>query len=155
MRILVVEDSVDLADAIADVLFDAGHDVAVRTETAAHLIDDLLELLVAERFDAVLLDLGLGSQDGAALANALALSNEAPAVLLCTGAEEERIAPLRDKVAGVLTKPFSPDALLTLVSRIRPRSPSSGIVPAGKILGASTTGATDPLRGPSKRRDTA
>ncbi len=144
MRILVVEDSVDLADAIADVLFDAGHDVAVRTETAAHLIDDLLELLVAERFDVVLLDLGLGSYDGAALANALALSSEAPAVLLCTGAEEEQIAPLRDKVAAVLTKPFSPDALLTLVAQVRPRGPESGIVPAGNAaLGAP------------KRRDTA
>lgn len=144
MRILVVEDSVDLADAIADVLFDAGHDVAVRTETAAHAFDDLLELLVAERFDVVLLDLGLGSYDGGALANALALSNEAPAVLLCTGAEEDQIAPLRDKVAGVLTKPFSPEALLGLVAQVRPRGPESGIVPAGNAaLGAP------------KRRDTA
>jgi DNA-binding response OmpR family regulator len=145
MRILVVEDSVDLADAIADVLFDAGHDVAVRTETAAHAFDDLLELLVAERFDVVLLDLGLGSHDGAALANALALSNEAPAVLLCTGAEEEQIAPLRDKVAAVLTKPFTPDELLTQVAQVRPRGPASGIVPAGSI---------DALSAP-KRRDTA
>jgi DNA-binding response OmpR family regulator len=145
MRILVVEDSVDLADALADVLFDAGHDVAVRTETAAHAFDDLLELLVAERFDVVLLDLGLGSRDGAALANALALSNEAPAVLLCTGAEEEQIAPLRDKVHGVLTKPFSPQALLSLVAEIRPRSgPSSDVVPAGNAA-----------LGVPKRRDTA
>jgi DNA-binding response OmpR family regulator len=145
MRILVVEDSVDLADAIADVLFDAGHDVAVRTETAAQAFDDLLELLVAERFDVVLLDLGLGSQDGAALANTLALSEEAPAVLLCTGAEEERIAPLRDKVAAVLMKPFTPEALLDLVAQIRPRGPQSGIAPA----------PAQQILGGSKRRDTA
>ncbi len=105
MRILVVEDSVDLADAIADVLFDAGHDVAVRTETAAHAFDDLLELLVAERFDVVLLDLGLGSHDGAARSRTRWRSRTRhPRSLLCTGAEEERIAPLRDKVAAVLTQ---------------------------------------------------
>jgi DNA-binding response OmpR family regulator len=145
MRILVVEDSVDLADAIADVLFDAGHDVAIRTETGPHAFDDLLELLVAERFDVVLLDLGLGVLDGAAVANALALSSEAPAVILCTGADDSEIAALRDKVAGVLHKPFSPDQLVAIVAGLRARGPDSGIIsmPESSVLG------------PSKRRDTA
>jgi two-component system response regulator TctD len=138
MRILLVEDTHDLADAIADALFERGHDVAIHSGA---VLEELLACAISARFDLVLLDLSLGEFIGDSLVHALALSKARPAIVLVTAADEQRIAALRHRVEGVLRKPFKREELLAEVDAVAARSDlASGIRPS-------------PL--PRKRRDTA
>jgi len=139
MKVLIIEDSADLADATADVLLQAGYDVAVRS--SGWSFDKMLGLIEAADFGVVLLDLGLGAMDATPLIDVLALAGDGPPVVLFTGADEARVAPLRAKVAGVLRKPFSVDELLEVVSAAcgapRASSPPSGVrVSEPDLLGA-------------------
>lgn len=121
LNILVIEDSVDLAEAMAELLREAGHRVTVRDEEDGRSIDALVAYVTEERFDALLVDLGLSDMDGAALVEALSVEPNPAPIILCTGAAADRIDHLRPKVAIVLTKPFAFDALLESVAQIRRR----------------------------------
>jgi CheY-like chemotaxis protein len=107
-RILVVDDNVDSADTMAEILKLWGHEV----ETA-HDGPGALEAARAYRPDAVLLDLGLPLMDGFETARRLREEGLAKLLVAVTGfgaAEDRR----RAKEAGFdthLTKPVSPDAL--------------------------------------------
>jgi DNA-binding response OmpR family regulator len=103
LRVLIVEDAADLANAMADVLFDHGHDVAVHEGKS---LEDVLACVINEPCDALVLDLGL-MFDGTVVVDALSLSRERPAIVVCTGAPERRVAPLRGRVEAVLRKPFT------------------------------------------------
>ncbi len=111
VRVLIVEDSADLANAMADVLFDHGHDVAVHQGNA---LEDVLACVVNEPCDALVLDLGL-MFDGTIVVDALALSRDRPSIVVCTSATEQRIAPIRNRVEAVLPKPFTMTELVTAV----------------------------------------
>jgi DNA-binding response OmpR family regulator len=102
-RILVVEDDTRLAQMIAGELRMAGYEVhQAASGTAA------LELAFQERFDAVLLDLGLPDMDGLEVARALR-QNGGPAILALTarGALEDRVEGLYAGADDYITKPFS------------------------------------------------
>ena len=122
MRVLIVEDDVGIADGLAASLRHGGYAVEIRG-TVAHAWD----LLRAESFDAVLLDLGLPDGDGTELLRRLRASRPAgmtdatdPAtpVLIMTArdAVPDRVSGLDEGADDYLVKPFD---TLELLARLR------------------------------------
>jgi CheY-like chemotaxis protein len=107
-RILVVDDNVDSAETMAEILKLWGHEVQTAHDGVA-----ALEAARAHRPDAVLLDVGLPVMDGYEIARRLRQEGLAILLVAVTGfgtAEDRR----RAEEAGFdthLTKPVSPDAL--------------------------------------------
>ncbi|MDP3226358.1 MAG: response regulator transcription factor [Acidovorax sp.] len=120
MRILVVEDDAGIASGLRTNLQQRGYAVDVCDGVAS-----AWSALRAERFDAVLLDLGLTDGDGsellrrlrqsppAAAATALALPDSATPVLIVTARDQvhQRIAGLDLGADDYLAKPFDVDEL--------------------------------------------
>jgi signal transduction histidine kinase/ActR/RegA family two-component response regulator len=107
-RVLVVDDNVDSAETMAEILKLWGHEVQTAHDGVA-----ALEAARAHRPDAVLLDVGLPVMDGYEIARRLRQEGLATLLVAVTGfgtAEDRR----RAEEAGFdthLTKPVSPDAL--------------------------------------------
>ena len=109
MRVLLVEDDTMIGESLREAL--RRHGMAcdwVRDGRAAH------EVLASERFDAVLLDLGLPQRDGLSVLAALRARGDATPVMVLTARDT-----LADKVGGLdsgaddyLVKPFELDELL-------------------------------------------
>ena len=105
MRILIVEDSRDLAANIGEYLEGRGEVVDYAADGATGL-----HLAVTQRYDAIVLDLSLPGMDGLSVAKRLRADAEsAVPVLMLTARDTER-----DKLSGFdvgaddyLTKPFS------------------------------------------------
>ncbi|MDA8444243.1 response regulator [Paracidovorax valerianellae] len=119
MRILVVEDDAGIADGLRTNLQQRGYAVDVCSSVAT-----AWSALRMERFDAVLLDLGLPDGDGAQLlrrlrhspaatAGAAALPDPATPVLILTARDQvhQRIAGLDEGADDYLAKPFDVDEL--------------------------------------------
>jgi CheY-like chemotaxis protein len=112
--VLVVDDNVDSAETMAEILKLWGHEV--RT---AHDGPGALEAARAQRPDAILLDLGLPTMDGYETARRLREEGLGTLLVAVTGfgtAEDRR----RAREAGFdthLTKPVNPDALRRLLAR--------------------------------------
>lgn len=102
-RVLVVEDDTRLAQMITSELRIAGYEVHQATNGAG-----ALEIATQERFDAVLLDLGLPDMDGLEVARALR-HDGGPAILAVTArsALEDRVEGLYAGADDYITKPFS------------------------------------------------
>ncbi len=113
MRVLVVEDQVDLADDIAEGLRDQGMAADVAYDGAAGL-----EKVFLNRYDVVVLDRDLPKVHGDAVCAALAGSPSPASVLMLTaaGAVDDRVAGLELGADDYLTKPF---AFAELVARVR------------------------------------
>lgn len=124
-RVLVVEDDPVLGMATEDTLREGGveHvDICPTTEGA-------LEVLKAERPDAIILDVHLADRnDGWAIAELVeSLGDHSPRIVFSTGAPQD-IPPHIAELGSVLTKPYAPEALLValrepgrrgLLSRLR------------------------------------
>lgn len=117
MRILVVEDDAGIASGLRTNLQQRGYAVDVCDGVAT-----AWSALRAERFDAVLLDLGLADGDGSELlrrlrlspaADGAALPDPATPVLIVTARDQvhERIAGLDQGADDYLAKPFDVDEL--------------------------------------------
>ena len=110
-RILVVDDSL-LIREVARISLERDGDFVVQTaESGAEGVDAAL----AERPDAILLDVVMPDMDGPATLNALRArqeTREIPVVLVTARNErEDRRAYDELEVAGVIDKPFEPAAL--------------------------------------------
>jgi DNA-binding response OmpR family regulator len=109
MRILVVEDEQDLADAVAKGLRREGY--AVDT---AYTGDEATEKLDVNTYDLVCLDLNLPGVDGRTIArrlrggNGTAPSDSGPRILMLTarGEIDDRISGLDDGADDYVVKPF-------------------------------------------------
>ena len=116
-RVLVVEDSVDAAESLRQLLRLDGHEVEVAHDGPAAL--SKLDEFSAE---VVLLDIGLPRMDGFMVAHAIrarfANAPSRPRLLALTGhgREQDRVSALRSGFDGHLTKPVEPATLLRLVS---------------------------------------
>lgn len=125
MRILMVEDEVALADAIARGLRQANLavDVALDGETA-------IEKAEITRYDVVLLDRGLPDLSGDEVCRRLVALDQPPRILMLTAAGDiaSRVEGLAIGADDYLSKPF---ALAELVARIRAlhRRPSLAMRP--------------------------
>jgi len=119
MRILVVEDEQDLADAVAKGLRREGYAVDI-----AYTGDDAVEKLGVNAYDLVCLDLNLPGVDGRTIARRLRGGNgggdseSRPRILMLTarGEVDDRISGLDDGADDYVVKPF---AFGELSARIR------------------------------------
>ncbi len=109
MRLLVVEDDLDLAAAIGDTL--KRHGIAVDHAATA---GDALLMLETARYAAVLLDLGLPDEDGLSVLRRLRRRNDPiPVIVLSARAElEDRVGGLDAGADDYLPKPFAAEELL-------------------------------------------
>jgi len=117
MRVLVVEDETELADAVQVGLQREGYAVDV-----AYDGDTALEKISYTDYDLVCLDLNLPGTDGRQIArrlrDGLGLGDEPPRILMLTARDslEDRVAGLDDGADDYLVKPFQ---FAELAARVR------------------------------------
>ena len=115
--VLLVDDDVDLRDAIREELESEGY--AVVTAGDGH--QALEELRVHAKVSLILVDLKMPTMDGRQLIAALRREGiETPVVVLSGSAEAQRRWPRRRSITGaidVLEKPFRVEALLRIVAQ--------------------------------------
>jgi DNA-binding response OmpR family regulator len=130
-RILVIEDSQDIADLIAHYLEGAGYETTMTANGS-----EGLRLARTTLPDAIILDLMLPGLDGLHVCQALRSENKTAAIpiimLTARGEESDRIRGLEFGADDYVTKPFSPKELVARVGALlrrvhRPAAP-------GKIL---------------------
>jgi len=123
MRILLVEDDAMIGQAVLDVLR-SEHYAAdwVRDGEAAQ------SALVAERYDLVLLDLGLPKADGLSVLRALRARRDHVPVLVATARDAvgDRVAGLDAGADDYIVKPYDTDELLARVRALLRRSAGRG-----------------------------
>jgi CheY-like chemotaxis protein len=113
-RVLVVDDSVDSADTLAELLKIWGHEVRV-----AHDGPGAVAAARDFRPDVVLLDIGLPGMDGFAVAQKLKDEGIAVRMLVALTGYGEQHHRERSEKAGFhhhLVKPVDPDALKKLIA---------------------------------------
>ena len=109
MKLLVVEDEPTLREALLRLITQWGY--AAQTAANGREALDWLEL---ERFDLVLLDLGLPDRDGLEVCGSLRrAARHQPLVLMLTGRDrrEDKLAGLDGGADDYVVKPFDPDLL--------------------------------------------
>lgn len=115
-KVLVVDDAKEVVDFIESVLGPAGHEVSGCLDGA-----DLEARIERERPDLLLLDIVLPGRDGFQILRALRRSEELrdlPVVLVSSKSEPTDVEwGLLQGATDYLTKPFTPDNLLSLVAR--------------------------------------
>lgn len=113
MRVLVVEDEVDLADAVARGLRNEGYAVDVAYEGL-----EALEKAAVNAYDLVCLDLNLPGADGLDVCRLLKATEDGPRVLMLTARDslEDRVTGLDHGADDYLVKPFE---FPELTARIR------------------------------------
>lgn len=113
MRVLVVEDETDLADAVARGLRNEGYAVDVAYEG-----NEALEKATINAYDLVCLDLNLPGVDGLEVCRRLKATDEGPRVLMLTARDalDDRVTGLDRGADDYLVKPFE---FAELSARIR------------------------------------
>jgi DNA-binding response OmpR family regulator len=107
MRILVVDDDVDFADGMAEMLILFGNDV----HTAYSCGDGIA--VAEENFDLALIDVGLGDRNGAECARSLREYSDTVTCVLVTGYSADALAQMGISVEEfeILRKPVKPEDL--------------------------------------------
>jgi two-component system OmpR family response regulator len=113
MRVLLVEDDASLSEGITRILLEAGHAVDARTTGV-----EALEATRRERFDLVLLDIGLPGIDGYEVLRRLRTAGDFTPVLVLTARDQigDRVHGLDLGADDYLAKPF---AMAELGARVR------------------------------------
>mgnify|MGYP004625500079 FL=1 len=113
MRLLIVEDEIELCDTVAKTLYRAGYEVDTCYDGS-----EALDYILAENYDLIVLDLNLPGMDGMELLKELRKKNEETKVLILSARSQ-----ITDKVEGLdagandyMEKPFH---LQELEARIR------------------------------------
>ena len=132
MRILIVEDDPIVADGLMRIM--RRHNYAVTHESNGRRADQLLS---AQEFELVILDMGLPDMDGAEVLRRLRARNQQVPVLILTARDkvEDRVRGLDYGADDYLAKPFD---LLELEARIRAllrrgQSASSALLQVGEL----------------------
>jgi DNA-binding response OmpR family regulator len=113
-RILIVDDDAALRQSLAEQLELNEEFVCVECETAAQA----LETVTSERFDTIVLDVGLPDMDGRELCRLLRRAGVLVPIVMLTGADSEAdtILGLESGADDYVTKPFR---LSVLLARLR------------------------------------
>jgi CheY-like chemotaxis protein len=122
-RVLVVEDSVDSAETLGELITRWGHVVKL-----AHDGAEALRLAREFRPQVILLDIGLPDMDGYTVAHRLRaedLGGEMLVALTGYGEAQDRVRAQQAGFDRHLTKPVDPKALQDLLSKV-PRKAASG-----------------------------
>jgi DNA-binding response OmpR family regulator len=136
-RILVVEDSADIAQLIRHYLERAGHAVDVTASGA-----DVLPRARKQAPDLVVLDLMLPGMDGLLVCQALRRDRSTagiPVIMLTArGEEADRVRGLELGADDYVTKPFSPKELVArvaaLLRRTQPSTTSTTVLRYGPVM---------------------
>jgi DNA-binding response OmpR family regulator len=125
MRILVIEDELQLARHVTRALMRHGHDAEARHDGA-----EGLELALKHPPDLIVLDLNLPSLDGFAVLARLREAKSPARVLILTarGEVEHRVKGLKAGADDYLAKPFSMEELVARVEALgrRAAAPTAG-----------------------------
>jgi two-component system OmpR family response regulator len=115
MRILVAEDSARIAAQLRTALVDFGHAVDVATDG-----EQALHLGRTERYDAVILDLGLPRVDGLSVLRQWRAAGLAMPVLILTarGSWADKVSGLNAGADDYLAKPFVIDELVARIAAL-------------------------------------
>ena len=118
LRVVVVEDNADVRENLRILLETAGHRVVV-----AHDGPSGVAAVLAEKPDAVLVDIGLPGMDGYGVARAIRGALSAGVFLIAFTGYGQREDELRAKEAGFdahLTKPVQIEAVVALLDQAKP-----------------------------------
>ncbi len=128
LRILVVDDDVDNAESLGELLEMEGHSVRV-----VHSGEDAIREATREDFNISFMDVVLPGLNGVESFIAIRQVRPQARVYMMTGysVEELLVQALNGGALGVLEKPFDPDAILQLTNRVGP----SGLVLAPPFAG--------------------
>lgn len=127
-KVLVVEDTRELADLVAAYLRKEGMEVTC-TETA----EEALTLVETPGWDLILLDLNLPGMDGFEFLHRYRRTGSVPVLITSArSADEDVIAGLGYGADEYVTKPFSPKVLVARVRAMLRRDPASS-APAGTL----------------------
>ena len=138
MRLLLVEDTVELADSLCAVLKEAGYAVDWRADGR-----DAFILGEQEPYDLCILDLGLPGMDGLEVLTRWRAARVSLPVLILTARSNwsERVEGLRAGADDYLVKPFHPEELVlrvqALLRRSHGREPQSLLQAGGLALDES------------------
>jgi two-component system, OmpR family, KDP operon response regulator KdpE len=133
-RVLIVEDDVPLRNAVRTTLERGGHEVRVAADGAAGS-----RALAEERYEVVLLDIGLPFVDGWRVLEGLE-PGRLPAVIVISarGEERDKVRALDLGADDYLAKPFGADELLAriraVMRRASPTAAASAQVRVGDVL---------------------
>jgi DNA-binding response OmpR family regulator len=134
-RILIVEDSPDLAEALERNLRLDGYDVSLATRAA-----QAIPLIMSARPDLVILDLGLPDRDGYSVLKELRDRGSTCPVLILSARnlEADKLQGFRLGADDYVTKPFSVMELLARISALLRRanaaSPAAGEQPVRSVV---------------------
>ncbi|AHF01191.1 Fis family transcriptional regulator [Thiomicrospira aerophila AL3] len=116
-KILAVDDSKSMRQMVTMSLTSAGHQVVEAEDGAA-----ALNIAKQEQFDVVVTDINMPNMNGIELITALrALPNYKFTPILCLTTESSGDMKVKGKDAGAtgwIVKPFSPEKLLSVISRV-------------------------------------
>jgi DNA-binding NtrC family response regulator len=118
LRVLLVEDDIDVRAAVLDALRDAGHDVTAVGDGRVGL-----EHVLATTFDVVVTDVRLPGLDGLTLFKKVREIVPSTAVILMTSfaTANDAVLALKQGATDYLTKPFDVDELVIRVEAIADR----------------------------------
>lgn len=118
MRILIVEDEVRLAEALAQIMKEQKY-----ITDMVHNGQDGLDYALSGQYDAVVLDVMLPKIDGYEVVRRMRQQKNATPVIMLTARDEipDKITGLDSGADDYMTKPFSPDELLARLRAISRR----------------------------------
>lgn len=117
-RILACDDELQILRALRLTLRPAGYEV-VTTAT----MEEALDALALNQFDAAILDLLLPDGDGVGLTERIREWSELPVIVLsAVGEEEPKVRALRAGADDYITKPFGPDELMARLEAVLRRA---------------------------------
>jgi CheY-like chemotaxis protein len=113
---LVVDDNLDFAENLAEILRDGGDEVAVAADGRA-----AAALVATRRFDAIVTDMRMPAMDGAALVHEIRrVDPGAPAVVITAHAGDDAMEAARQEgLLAALPKPVEVPRLLALLAAAR------------------------------------
>lgn len=117
-RVLIVDDDIDHAESLADVIEMRGH-----TAQLAHSGEEALNQFRAADFDFVLLDVKLPGINGVETFLEMKKIRPTAQVMMMTGYSVEQLVAqaIEGGALGVLHKPFAAAQVLQLLTQIKPR----------------------------------
>jgi DNA-binding response OmpR family regulator len=123
MRVLVVEDNVELVGLLTKALGRAGLDV-----DAARTVGDAEASLRTVSYAAVVLDLGLPDADGLSLLEQMRRRRDQTPVLILSARSglDDRVAGLNKGASDYLAKPFATEELIARLQALLRREPGPG-----------------------------
>lgn len=114
-RILIVDDNVDLAENVAELLIEEGYQA-----TSSISPEDAIEKAAIDRYDCIVLDVRMPGMDGIDLRKELVRTQPSACFVFMTAyACDERLELAKRSSLGVLPKPFAPGTLIELIEQCR------------------------------------